>query len=152
MAEAARAAGLGPAHTFEGQTYHLKPLGPHELGLFEVWLESRAIGKIERQRGLVDETTYAARLAEVVRQVAAGRFSWEGTAAREAFQTLEGKKYAFFLNLLANHPDMTEERAGRMFDADPSACLAKMNLAEGGGEEEEPAEGAVPNPQAPEAA
>lgn len=139
MADAARAAGRGLSHTFEGETYTLTPLGPDQLALFELWMENNAFAKVERLKGKVDEATYQARLDKVTEQVCANRYAWTGPLAAEVYCSAEGQRYSFYLMLLPCHPDMTPALAAQMFDADPVAVVAKMNATEGND----------PNPEAP---
>ena len=129
MAETAKALGLGQKITFEGVDYRIAAPEYGYLGEFELWLENRALQKVERQRGRIPEDVYKARHDTMVARVGAGTYERGQPEFQKAMESHEGLQELMWCLMEPVNPGIERSLMTRMFSEAYADMLARVALA-----------------------
>lgn len=116
---------VGEAIPFEGAVYLASPVNQSIRGQFEQYVRRNALEAIAEVQGMVHPDEAKKWMSCYIEDRAAGAYSWgdknlndtgqNGSAIRKALGDIPGTQYLFFLVLKACHPDMTQEKALKIF-------------------------------------
>lgn len=135
------AATLGLPVDFDhgGKTYKVSPVDVEIVGLFETWLEGRALAAIQRHApdpasperaspGRLLPGEWMAHQEVWQRDVACGMYEWESPAAISARYSTAGQKYLAFLQLARQSKGVTLQLVDAIWK-DPEA-LQRLRAAQ----------------------
>lgn len=140
MGEVAKALGVGPELTCKGKSYRLSPLTFEMQAQFEVWLEKRAVEAAKRAARYFTPAEAKEMMAQTMRDIAAGVYSFGGKVCADAAGSLHGLKFLVYLSLLPENPDVTEALVDELFEEKMEEAVELFQQAN-----------ADPNPKAPAA-
>ena len=129
MGEISRALAQGTEFTFDNRTYVLSPWTYEIQGKFERYIEGQAIDAARRLGARCTPEERKEMMAQVSRDVVAGLYTFGSSLVLESLQVPQHVQYLFFLGLKKNHPELTQEFAKKVFEADPALVYQKINEA-----------------------
>src|ERR1700722_6055517 len=129
MSETAKALGLGQSFKFEGVDYKIAAPEYEYTGEFELWLENRALDKIERQRGKIPEDIYRARHEAMVARVGSGVFERGQPEHQKAMESYEGLKEFMWILMRPVNPGIKRDVVEKMFQVAYQDMMARVALA-----------------------
>ncbi len=129
MGQISKALGMGSEFKFEDKIYKLSPWNYGIQGKFEVYLEREAVGAIQRLKDLLPGTEYREQLETVVKDVAAGVYSFGTETVAKALQSLKHLKQLLLLMLTENDTSVTSELVNRMCDTKLEDVMRAMTTA-----------------------
>jgi hypothetical protein len=129
MGQTATTLGIGPTLEFEGKHYRVSPLTWELQAKFETWLEKRALDKVRQHRNTLPAAEYDTLLKSVMRDIAAGVYSFGGEMSVRASQSIPGAKHLLYLELNKCHPEVDEEFTDRIFQAKLEAVTQALTVA-----------------------
>ncbi len=111
MSELAEIASSAMAITIGGKTYRMSPIGPRELGEFELWLQQapfeKAVRQIETLGNHCDAVTKAAIIASASKE--SDELTFQSEKAKAYMLSIQGLAYLLWISMRQAHPDMTRE-------------------------------------------
>jgi hypothetical protein len=123
MAELAKALGLSNTVTIEGKEYKMCAPDLEILGEFEIWIENRALSKVERTRGMVEESIYQERHREVMQMISSEMFSVGKPAFAEASTSHDGLCHILYLCLKRENPSISKDMVKRAYESEINQSL-----------------------------
>lgn len=118
MGDTARALGMGAQIEYDGTTYTLSGWTEGVKALYEIYLEGYAISKARALRGRMPAEEVAGNdpVDGARRDITAGMYSFGTRLFRESLTCLKHLKKAIHLQIVENHPGVTERLVDEMFD------------------------------------
>lgn len=129
MGSVANALAAGTQYTYKDVTYTLSPCTYEVQGVFERYLESYAVDSYYRLARRLSAEDQEKGLAALHRDITAGRYTFGGTAVREALDSPVHLRQMIFLMLKKNHPEITQELVREMFEVDGAKLMLAVNTA-----------------------
>jgi hypothetical protein len=118
------------AFEYEGRTYKVRELDLEQGAQFSQWLKDRALSEIARQTELPDEFRSQLR-ADVLREIAAGVYDWQGPVSVQAMFTPEGAAKVLQVALSRDHPGIELDTARKIVRAKLDQLAELMLRAHG---------------------
>lgn len=133
--------GQGVVIEFEGESYHIAPIGPGVRSNFVKLFKSRAWREMDSQRDIVDPARWQRIEAATAADMALGKYEWGGLYHADVMDNRLGVGLEALARMRMNHPKLTEELVFRMGDTwGWDVMMAKLLSADGV---------SVPNAKAP---
>lgn len=109
---------------FEGKAFKLRELTVAQRATYSQWLKDRALSAVELAARTAPEHVAAEQRAGWRQDCAAGVYDFGGPVFSAALRTHAGQVKALHLSLSADHPDLTEDYAEKMWLAHKSQLAA----------------------------
>lgn len=140
-------------YTFKAKEYRVSPWTYEVQGKFERYLEKAALDAYHKAAPHLSTEDAEKALASIMRDVAAGVYTFGGEAVGKALSSPHHVRYLWFLCLKKNHPEVTREETDLMIKEDYPGVIRAMNMANGGATKKDPnaegGEGEATPPSAP---
>ncbi len=130
MGDVSSALGMGTLLQFEDKTYTVSPWSYKIQGAYELYLWHQAKLALQDMRGWLVPEDYQFLLSDLHKRKTAGEFTFGSDTVAKSLLCLPHVKYLLYLQLKDNHPEATQELAGKMVDAklkDVMEALAEAN-------------------------
>jgi hypothetical protein len=128
MADTSKVLGLGQQFTFEDKTYKIAAPEYKYLGEFELWLENKALQKIERQHGKIPEDVYRARHDAMIAKVGSGAYERGQPEFQKAMESHEGLQQFMWVLMEPVNPGITRDVVDRLWAAAYEEMMARVSL------------------------
>ena len=110
-------------------TYRLAQLTKGGEARFARWLEKRARDDAARAINDMPADVAESYVAGTRQDIAAGVYGWGTAACVKALQTPDGQRYAIFLSLSDQHPEVDEELAGKIYEQQRQRIIDQLTQA-----------------------
>jgi hypothetical protein len=116
-------------YSYEGKEYRVHPWTYEVQAKFERYLEKYALDAYHRQAPYLSSEDAEKALSGVMRDIAAGCFTFGSETVGKALSTPVHVKYLWFLCVKKHHPEVTLDQAGEMCRRDYGGVIRAMNMA-----------------------
>lgn len=116
-------------YTYKESTYRVSPWVVDVITQFQRYLERQLMDSLDRVKNRLSPEDYERALTRILKDTAAGLYTFGNAEVGKALQCEEHVTYLFFLCVKINHPEVSLAMVKQMAKDDYQGMIATMNLA-----------------------
>lgn len=129
MGQHSKSLGQGADLVIDDKTYKIAPWTYEIQGLFEKYLQEKAVQSVRDMKGVLPPDEYKQVLRETVRDITAGAYSFGSETVATALSSPDHLCHLVYLCMRAGGTQVKKEEVRDLVDSDPDLILEKLNEA-----------------------